>query len=133
MVTAKSKPKPLSSVNHAAKTIHHHHHRSQQSEVLRENDILRNLQNKKFCKKNPFMRGLHFNEVAGWRLATLLKNEAPAQIFPCKVWKFLRTSFVENTSGRILVINTYSNALPIMPLGLRDLNLKNMNNEFHFR
>ena len=52
-----------------------------------------------FCKKGvPF-----FNEVAGLRPATLWKKGLLHRCFPVNFGKFLRTPFLQNTSGRLLL------------------------------
>ena len=59
---------------------------------------LRNFTGKHLCQS------LFFNKVAGLRPATLLKKETlVAQVFSCEFVKFLRTPFLQNTSGRLLL------------------------------
>ena len=48
-------------------------------------------------------QSLFFNNVAGLRPATLSKKKTLAQVFSCKFCKFLRTHFLQNTSGRLLL------------------------------
>ena len=57
--------------------------------------ILQNPQEKHLCQS------LFFNKVAGLRSATLLKKKLWYRCFPVKFAKFLRTPFVQNTSGRL--------------------------------
>ena len=47
---------------------------------------------------------LCFNKVAGLKPATLLKKRFQHRCFPVNSVKFLRTSFLENTSCRLLLI-----------------------------
>ena len=47
-------------------------------------------------------QSLFFNKVAGLRSATLLKNRLSHSCFPVDFAKFLRTPFLQNTSGRLL-------------------------------
>ena len=67
-----------------------------------------------FCKKGVLgnftkFTGRHLcislflNEVAGLRSATLLKKRLSHRSFPVNFAKFLRTSFLQNTSGRLLL------------------------------
>ena len=48
-------------------------------------------------------QSLFLNKVAGLRLATLLKKRALHRWFPVNFVKFLRATFLENTSGRLLL------------------------------
>ena len=45
-----------------------------------------------------------FNKVAGLRPATLLKKRPWNWYFPENFKKFLRTTFLQNTSGRLLLL-----------------------------
>ena len=45
-----------------------------------------------------------FNKVAGLRPATLLKKRLWHRCFPVNFLKTLRTPFLQNTSGRLLLI-----------------------------
>ena len=47
---------------------------------------------------------LFFSKVAGLMSATLLKKRLWHRCFPVNFAKFLRTSFSQNTSGRLLLI-----------------------------
>ena len=49
----------------------------------------------KFTRKHLFQR-LYFNKVAGLRLWH--------KCFPVNLWKFLRTLFLQNSSGRLLLL-----------------------------
>ena len=62
--------------------------------------VLRNFA--KFTGKN-LCPSLFFNKVAGLRPATLLKNRLWHRCFPVNFAKFLRTTFLQNTSGRLLL------------------------------
>ena len=62
--------------------------------------VIRNLT--KFTGK-PLCQSLFFNKVAGLRLATLLKKRFWHWCFPVNFVKFLRTPFLQNTSGRLLL------------------------------
>ena len=63
-------------------------------------DILRNFA--KFTGKH-LCHSLFFNKVAGLRRATLLKKRLWHGCFPVNFAKFLRTPFLQNTSGRLLL------------------------------
>ena len=63
-------------------------------------DVLRNFA--KFTGKHP-CQSLFFNTVAGLRPVTLLKRRLWHNDFPVKFVKFLRTPFLQNTSGRLLL------------------------------
>ena len=54
----------------------------------------------KFTEKHP-CKGLFFNKVAGLRPATLLKKSLLHRCFPVNFANFLRTTFLQNTSGRV--------------------------------
>ena len=57
----------------------------------------------KFTGKN-LCQSLSFNKVAGPRTATLLKKKLWHRYFPVDFAKFLRTRYLQNTSGRLLLI-----------------------------
>ena len=67
------------------------------------------LWKKMFLKISLIFTGKHlcqslfFNKVAGLRPATLLKKRLRHRCFPVNFVKFLRTSFLQNTSGRLLL------------------------------
>ena len=63
--------------------------------------VLKNLV--KFIGKH-LCWSLFYNKVAGLRPATLLKERLQHRCFPEIFAKFLRTSFSQNTSGRLLLI-----------------------------
>ena len=62
--------------------------------------VLRNFT--KFTGKH-LCQSLFFNKVAGLRPATLLKKRLWHKCFPVNFAKFLRTHFLHNTSGRLLL------------------------------
>ena len=62
--------------------------------------VLRNFV--KFTGKH-LCQSLFFNKVAGLRAATLLKKRLWHRYFPVNLAKFLRTPFLQNTSGRLLL------------------------------
>ena len=64
--------------------------------------VLRNFA--KFRGKH-LCQSLVFNKVAGLRPATLLKKKLWYRCFPLNFAKFLRTPFLQNTSGRLLLDN----------------------------
>ena len=64
----------------------------------------------KFTEKQ-LRQSLYFNKVAGLRLATLLKKRLWHRCFPMNFVKFLRTPFLQNTSGRLLLFLTYHSCL----------------------
>ena len=45
-----------------------------------------------------------FNNIAGLRPATLLKK-TPTKVFSCQFYEFLKTLCLQNTSGRLLLMN----------------------------
>ena len=61
--------------------------------------VLRNFT--KFTKKH-LCQSRFFNKVAGLRPATLLKKSSQHRCFPVNFAEFLRTPFLQNTSGRLL-------------------------------
>ena len=68
--------------------------------------VLRNFA--KFTGKHLCQR-LFFNKVAGLRPATLLKKSLWHRCFPVNFAKFLRTPFLQNTSGRLLLEGLLTN------------------------
>ena len=62
--------------------------------------VLRNFA--KFTGKH-LCQNLIFNKVAGLRPATLLKKETLTQALSCDFAKFLRTTFLQNTSKQLLL------------------------------
>ena len=62
--------------------------------------VLRNIT--KFTGKDLCQR-LFFNKVAGLRPATLLEKSLWHRCFPVNFVKFLRTFFLQNTSGQLLL------------------------------
>ena len=65
-----------------------------------KNGIFRNLT--KFTGKH-LCQSLLFNKVAGLKPATLLKKRLCHRCFPVNFMKFLRTPFLQNTSGLLLL------------------------------
>ena len=63
-------------------------------------DVLRNFE--KFTGKH-LCQSLFFNKVVGLRPATLLKKRLWHRCFPVNFAKFLRTPFLQNTSGWLLL------------------------------
>ena len=62
----------------------------------------------KFTGKH-LCQSFFFNKVAGLRPATLLKKRLWHRCFPVNFTKFLRTPFLQNTSGRLLRIRAILN------------------------
>ena len=60
-----------------------------------------------FHRKKPVPESL-FNKVAGLRSTTLLKKRLWHRCFPVDFAKFLRATFVQNTSARLLFWTTAS-------------------------
>ena len=56
-----------------------------------------------FNKVAGLCQSLFFNKVAGLRPATLFKKRLWRRCFPVNFVKFLRTPFLQNTSGRLLL------------------------------
>ena len=69
-----------------------------------EKGVLKNFT--KFTEKH-LCQSLFFNKAAGLRPATLLKKRLWHRYFPVKFVKFLRASFLQNVSGRVLVKNYF--------------------------
>ena len=63
-------------------------------------DVLKNFAN--FTGKHLW-QSLFFNKVRGITPATLLKKRLWHKCFPINVAKFLRTPFLQNTSGRLIL------------------------------
>ena len=57
-------------------------------------------------KKTPTLESL-FNKTPGSRPATLLKKRLQHRCFPVNYPKFLRTPFLQNTSGRLVFIDWF--------------------------
>ena len=74
--------------------------RSSRPEVFCKKSVLKNFT--KFTGKHLCQR-LFFNKVAGLRAATLLKKRHWQRCFPVNFTKFIRTPFLQNTSGRLLL------------------------------
>ena len=79
--------------------------RSSHQRCSMKKGVLRNFT--KFTGKH-LRQSLFFNEVAGLRPATLLKKRLWRRCFPVNFAKFLRTPFLRNTSGRLLLIRLLS-------------------------
>ena len=62
--------------------------------------VLRNFAK---CKGKHLCQSLFFDKVAGLSHAALLKKRPWHRCFPVNFAKFLRTSFLQNTSGRLLL------------------------------
>ena len=75
----------------------------QPQEVFCKKSLLKNLA--KFTGKH--LQSLFFNKVAGIKPATLLKKRLWHRCFPVNLAKFLRISFLWNTSWRLLLIDKY--------------------------
>ena len=76
------------------------HHQKQPPEVLckkRCSEKFRKFTGKHLCKS------LFFNKVACLKPTTLLKRRLWHRCFPVNFAKFLRTPFLKNTSGRLLL------------------------------
>ena len=67
--------------------------------VLCKKCVLRNFS--EFTGKH-LCQSLFFNKVTGLRAANLLKKKFWRRSFPVIFEKFLRTPFLQNTSGRLL-------------------------------
>ena len=79
--------------------------------------VLRNFV--KFTRKH-LCHSIFFNKVPGLRPATLLKNRLWHRCFPVNFAKFLRTPFLQNTSGRLLL----EKSLPLQKLGKQSMELQ---------
>ena len=75
--------------------------RSSRPEVFCRKGVLRNFA--KFAGKHLYQK-LFFNFFPGLRPATLLKKSLWHRCFPVNFAKFLRTPFLQNTSGRLLLV-----------------------------
>ena len=69
-------------------------------EVFWKKDVFRNFA--KFTWKHLY-QSLFFNKVTGLRPATLLKKRLWYRCFSVNFAKVLRTTFLQNTSGRLLL------------------------------
>ena len=74
--------------------------RSNHQKCSMKKGVLRNFT--KFTGKH-LCQSLFFNNVAGLRPATLLKKRLWHRCFPVNFAKFLRTPFLQNTYGRLLL------------------------------
>ena len=79
--------------------------RSSHRRCSMEKGVLRNFT--KFTGKH-LCQNLVFNKLAGLRPATLLKKRVWHRCFPVNFVKFLKTPFLQNTSGRLLLPNVSS-------------------------
>ena len=77
-------------------------YRSIRPEVFCKKNVLRNFE--RFTGKH-LCQSHFFNKVAGLRAATLLKKRFWHRCFPVTFAKFLRTPFLQNTSGRLLAFS----------------------------
>ena len=78
--------------------------RNSRPEVFCEKGTLRNFV--KFTGKH-LCQSLLFNKVSGLRPATSLTKKLWYRCFPVIFAKFLRKSFLQNTSGRLLLLLEY--------------------------
>ena len=69
------------------------------------------LKFRKIHRKTPVPESL-FNKVAGPIPATLLKKRFRHRSFPVNFMKFLRTTFLQKTSGRMLLEGVYLLKIP---------------------
>ena len=76
-------------------------YRSSHQRCSMQKGVLRNLT--KLTGKH-LCQTLFFNKVAGLRPATLLKKRLWHRYFPVNFAKFLRTPFLQNTCGSLLLI-----------------------------
>ena len=74
--------------------------RSNHKRCSMKKDFRRNFT--KFTGKHP-CQGLFFNKVAGLKPASLLKKRLWHRCFPVNFAKFLKTFYLQNTSGRLLL------------------------------
>ena len=74
--------------------------RSSHQRCSMKKGVLRNFT--KFTGKH-LCQSLFFNKVTGLRPATLLEKRLWHRCFPVNFVKFLRTPFLQNTSGRLLL------------------------------
>ena len=75
--------------------------RSRHPETMKESVI-------KNCEKitgKHLRRILFFNKVAGLQPATLFKKRLQRRCFPVNFERFLRTAYLQNISGCLLLIN----------------------------
>ena len=95
----------LFSIRNVVRVLRNHHHgfdknRSSHQRCPVRKGVLRNFAT--FTRKH-LCQSLYFNKVAGLRPATLLKNRLWHRYFPVNFAKFLRTPFLQYTSGRLLL------------------------------
>ena len=84
-------------VRHDEDTSHSQHSEAATIGALWKKGFLEVSQNSQECTS------LFFNKVAGLRPATLLKKRPWHWYFPVNFAKFLRTPFLQNTPGRLLL------------------------------
>ena len=65
----------------------------------------------KIHRKTP-VPGSLINKAAGLRPATLLKKETLAQVFSCEFCEISKKTFLQNTSGRLLLMWKKSPSCP---------------------
>ena len=80
-------------------------YRSSQRGCSEKRGVLRNFA--KFTGKHLRQR-FFFNKVTGLRPVTLLQKSLWHRFFPVNFAKFLRTTFLQNTAGRLLLLIGYS-------------------------
>ena len=81
-------------------TPYNSHKGNSRPEVFCKKDVLRTFT--KFTGKH-LCKSLFFNKIAGLRPATLFKKRLWQKSFPVNFAKFLRTPFLQNTSGWLLL------------------------------
>ena len=86
------------------------------------------LRNFKINRKTPVPESL-FNTVAGLTPATLLKKRLWLMCFPVNFVKFLRTRFLQNTSGRLLLV--FKTPSEITLQNQKTVLSKKLNRNFH--
>ena len=92
----------------SAFTACQHFFRSSRPEVLNKKGVARNFT--KFTGKH-LCQSIFFNKVANLRPATLLNMRLWHKCFPVNFMKFIRTPFLQNTSGRLLLFLLLSRLL----------------------
>ena len=87
-------------------------YRSRHRRCSLKKGVLRNFE--KFTGKHLCQR-LFLNKVEGLRPATLLKKSLWHKYFPVNFAKFLRTPFLQSTSGRMLLKEDFSYTIWVIP------------------
>ena len=93
----------INTIQYSTKPLIAENEQEQPLEVFYKKEVLKNFV--KFIAKH-LCQSLFFTKVAGLRAATLLKKRLWHRCFPVNSAKFVRTPFLQNTSGQTLLNET---------------------------